>query len=214
MPCPITLAVFAFSGLFHLLFILIDFSRGRHFTKFLLIPSLMLWAYFVHPVYLLLLALFWGWVGDVLLIKKERSLFLKLGLLAFLLGHIAYITVFLLHTPAFPEVALSVGIVCAYSLFGLGIFHALRPGLGHMLMPVGVYMFVISCMSATALLFSMSNGQGTWWAFAGSILFISSDSLLAFQLFRNPFKYGRLLVMATYIPAQFLLAFGILHLRI
>ncbi len=208
------LALFAGIGLFHLLFIVIDFSRGRHFTKFLLIPSLMLWAYFVHPVYLLLLALFWGWVGDVLLIKKERSLFLKLGLLAFLLGHLAYISVFLFRTPAFPGIVLSGGIILVYTLFGLAIFRALRSGLDRMRLPVGGYIFVISCMSATALLFSMSNGQGTWWAFAGSILFISSDSLLAFQLFRNPFKYGRLLVMATYIPAQFLLAFGILHLRI
>lgn len=81
-----------------------------------------------------------------------------------------------------------------------------------MLMPVGVYIFVISCMSATALFFAISNGQNAWWAFAGSLLFVLSDSLLAFQLFRTPFKYGRLLVMASYIPAQLLLAWGILSL--
>ena len=206
------LVLFVSIGIFHLLFILIDFSRGRHFTKFLLIPSLMLWAYFVQPVYLLLLALFWGWVGDVLLIKKDRRLFLKLGLLAFLLGHIAYITVFLLNTAAFPGVVFSTGIVFAYILFGVGMFRLLRPGLGRMLMPVGVYIFVISCMSATALFFAMSNGRHAWWSFAGSLLFVFSDSVLAFQLFRTPFKYGRLIVMASYIPAQLLLASGILFL--
>ena len=92
------------------------------------------------------------------------------------------------------------------------MFRSLQPGLGRMLLPVGVYIFVISCMSASALLFSMSNGRGAWWAFAGSLLFVFSDFVLALQLFRTPFKHGRLIVMASYIPAQFLLALGILSL--
>jgi len=212
MYSGILLIVFWCVGGLHLVFILREYPPGRHATKILLIPLLILWIGFNHPVYLLLLALFWGWVGDVLLIKKDRSLFLKLGLLAFLLGHIAYITVFLLHTPAFPGVVFSTGIVCTYILFGVGMFRTLRPGLGRMLMPVGVYIFVISCMSATALFFAISKGQHAWWSFAGSLLFVFSDSVLAFQLFRTPFKHGRLIVMASYIPAQFLLASGILSL--
>ena len=212
MYSGILLIVFWCVGGLHLAFILREYPPGRHATKILLMPLLILWIGFHHPVYLLLLALFWGWVGDVLLIKKDRRLFLKLGLLAFLLGHIAYITVFLLHTPAFPRVMLSTGIVFAYILFGVGMFRSLRPGLGRMLMPVGVYIFVISCMSATALFFAISNGQHAWWSFTGSLLFVFSDSVLAFQLFRTPFKYGRLIVMASYIPAQLLLASGILFL--
>ncbi|NOY24204.1 MAG: lysoplasmalogenase [Acidobacteria bacterium] len=205
------LALFVGLGILHLLFIVIDFSRGRHFTKILLIPLLMFWVYSIHPVYLLLLALFWGWIGDVLLIKKDKSLFLKLGLLAFLLGHLSCISVFLLHTSAVPGILSSVGIIFVYLLFGSGMFRVLNSGLGRMKVPVGIYIFVISCMSVAALTFALSNGGKTWFSFAGSLLFVFSDSVLAFQLFRKPFKYGRFLVMASYIPAQFLLAFGILH---
>ncbi len=205
-------ALFIAIGALHLLFILTEFPKGRQVTKILLMPLLILWIYFIHPVFLLLLALFWGWVGDILLLRKEQRLFLKLGLLAFLLGHISYISVFLLHTSAFPGIFFSVVIIFLYVFFGWGMFRALQAGLGRMAVPVGVYISIISLMSASALVFAMSNSHSAWWAFAGSLLFVFSDSVLALQLFRKPFRYGRFIVMASYIPAQFLLASGILNL--
>ena len=211
MNSKILLTLFVCVGVLHLVFILTESKNGRQFTKILLMPLLILWTYSIHPIFLLLLALFWGWVGDVLLLRKERRIFLKLGLLAFLLGHIAYISVFLVHSKAFPAPGIFVGMVVVYALFGWGMFRALRAGLGRMAVPVGIYIFVISVMSASVLLFALCNGSVAWWAFAGSLLFVFSDSVLALQLFRKPFKYSRFVVMASYIPAQFLLVWGILN---
>ena len=212
MNSNILLALYLLVGMFHLIFILTESKNGRQFTKILLMPLLILWAYSIQPLFLLLLALCWGWAGDVLLLRKERRIFLKLGLFAFLLGHISYISLFLLHSGSYPAVGVFSVAICLYAFFGWGMFLTLRAGLGRMALPVGIYIFVISLMSVSAFLFAMSSGGTAWWAFAGSLLFVFSDSALALQLFRKPFKYGRFVVMASYIPAQFLLAFGILFL--
>ncbi len=204
------LLLFFCIGILHLFCIAIDFSKGRQLTKILLIPFLMLWTVTVRPFPLLLSALFFGWLGDVLLIRKDERLFLKFGLLAFLMGHIAYISIFWSHLHHFPAFSTIVGICVVYSVFGFGIFRILRSGLGRMILPVAFYIFAISVMSASALMFALSNGGNSWWAFGASLLFVFSDSILALQLFRKPFKYGRFIVMATYIPAQFLLVWGVL----
>ncbi|NOZ14209.1 MAG: lysoplasmalogenase [Acidobacteria bacterium] len=206
----VVLLSFICTGTLHLLFVLVDYSPGRRITKVLLMPFLMLWVYSVFPDYLLLSALFWGWLGDCLLIKKENGTFLRLGILAFLAGHLTYVLLFVIHIPAFPGTAAFCGIFFPYLLFGAGMFRLLRPGLGRMVFPVGVYIFVISSMSMSALLFALSVGGTAWLAFAGSLLFVFSDSVLSFQLFMKPFKYGRFVVMASYIPAQFLLVRGFL----
>jgi uncharacterized membrane protein YhhN len=39
-------------------------------------------------------------------------------------------------------------------------------------------------------------------AAAGAGLFVVSDSVLAFQRFRHPLEWGRLLVLGTYFAAQ------------
>ena len=45
---------------------------------------------------------------------------------------------------------------------------------------------------------------------AGNIVFLISDSILAFTMFKKDFKYSKFFVQLTYIAAQFLLVTGIL----
>ncbi|MCB0784365.1 MAG: hypothetical protein KDB87_02890, partial [Flavobacteriales bacterium] len=49
-----------------------------------------------------------------------------------------------------------------------------------------------------------------WMVFAGALLFIASDSLLAHSRFVRPFAMDGTLVLLTYIVAQFLIAAGCL----
>ena len=46
--------------------------------------------------------------------------------------------------------------------------------------------------------------------YSGALLFIMSDALLAINKFMNPIVQARLLIMATYISAQFLIVRGIM----
>ncbi len=210
MTPGLLLFLFACIAVLHLVFTVAGLKTCSHITKVLLIPFLMAWAFRVCPNALLLWALFFGWFGDVLLIKKDQTLFLRLGLFSFLVGHIVYIFLFLSRTAVFPGVVPILLIFSFYAGFGLGMFGFIRKGLGPLVIPVGGYIFTISLMSASALSFSLSDGGMAWWSFAGSLLFLLSDSLLAIRLFRCPFSYDSFFVMTTYIPAQFLLVLGIL----
>jgi uncharacterized membrane protein YhhN len=47
----------------------------------------------------------------------------------------------------------------------------------------------------------------------GALLFIASDSILAFNKFYQPIPYASLLIMVTYLAAQYGIVWGILHLN-
>nr|WP_042354145.1 lysoplasmalogenase [Bacillus rubiinfantis] len=124
------------------------------------------------------------------------------GLSSFLLGHIFYgfgfvkkwnfsmirfLTVFLIATYAF--------------LIGSAIITALQQhGNTDLIIPVIAYMVVISSMAWLAIM------TGNKWASAGSILFVISDSILAWNMFVSPITYSDTLIMVTYYTAQFLIA--------
>jgi len=94
----------------------------------------------------LLAGLFLSWWGDLFLIFREPRVFLA-GLVSFLLGHVAYVTAFLLY-----------GIAPLWSLAAAGALVAvaipvvlwLAPKLGDMRAPVYAYIVVISLMVACA----------------------------------------------------------------
>jgi uncharacterized membrane protein YhhN len=66
-------------------------------------------------------------------------------------------------------------------------------------------------MSAMALnRFRAVNPASFFLVFAGSVLFVISDSLIALDKFLTSIPHDRLLVMSTYISAQFLIMMGIL----
>jgi uncharacterized membrane protein YhhN len=46
--------------------------------------------------------------------------------------------------------------------------------------------------------------------YSGALLFIMSDAMIAINKFLNPLVQARLLIMATYIAAQFLIVKGVL----
>lgn len=46
--------------------------------------------------------------------------------------------------------------------------------------------------------------------FAGTLLFLFSDTILSFEIFRGETKNGNLKVMITYIAAQILISAGFL----
>ncbi len=59
----------------------------------------------------------------------------------------------------------------------------------------------------------MSVGtQPAAYAFGGALLFMVSDTVLAFERFKGPFKASVLLVMTTYFCAQGLITASVLSL--
>jgi len=186
----------------------------RFGSKPLLMPMLAMYYWAMSPAtdIAILIALSTAFVGDVMLLFPYRKLCFTAGLISFLVCHVCYIFYFVIGIVFTSGFHLFFWIVAAfYALAGILIFSRLAKHLGEMKIPVMVYMSVILAMGTvcTAGCFRI-QGAVYWMPFAGAVLFIISDTLLAFHQFRKPIKYGMVYIMSTYIAAQLLLVLGII----
>jgi uncharacterized membrane protein YhhN len=84
--------------------------------------------------------------------------------------------------------------------------YLLKDNLGGMLIPVIVYGLTISAFGVVALLNYMTEKSLTNLVLlGGALFFILSDSIIALGKFLQYEKYFPLLIMATYILAQYLI---------
>jgi uncharacterized membrane protein YhhN len=156
----------------------------------------------------LILALVGSLAGDVLLLPPGR---LIPGLVAFLLGHLAYIAAFWQLTGSGAWLVLGVvGALLVVATVGRTLVRAAsRAGMGA---PVAAYLGVISMMAIVA------TRTGILAAVLGAWLFVASDSMLGWGQFAVPAAAGRergdaklrLGVITTYHAAQVLLVLALL----
>lgn len=143
--------------------------------------------------------------GDVALMFDDDQRAFALGLVLFLLAHIAYIVVFtLLGRFSGWDAVTAIALLAA----GIGFYSLIQANLGSMRLPVIAYMVVISVMvnRAFSTLASphFSTGQATMVA-SGAVLFYLSDMILAANRFWRPWKYERT-SLAFYYSGQLLIA--------
>lgn len=181
-------------------------------TKPLLVPLIILFylTSAVHINWLIVTGLFFGFLGDISLLGGSKKLFFAIGLFTFLVGHLFYTLAFLQSIQYFEVVPIWFFIVLIpYSLYGFAILRILRPNLNKMIVPVVIYMCVILIMSFTSTC-RIWNGFTLQFLlpFIGSLFFIVSDSVLAYNSFNVPQKNYETLIMFTYIFAQVLIVAG------
>ncbi|TGK33842.1 lysoplasmalogenase [Leptospira gomenensis] len=93
-----------------------------------------------------------------------------------------------------------------YFVFGASFYFWILPGLGNsLLIPVAVYVTAICTMGWRAA--SRESSRASYWkAFAGALIFIASDSLIATGKFTSvAVPWNGLWIMITYYAAQFLI---------
>lgn len=192
--------------------------------KPLIMPALMLFLWVFSNKKIpnglakwVLIGQFFSWCGDISLMFGGKGLPFILGLGSFLIAHIAYTTAFVTPLPAENE-RKKMYIFTNYSaflplLFFLIIFYSyMQPYLGELEIPVLIYGFAIMCMAGAALnRYRFTTGVSFRQIFAGSLLFLVSDTVLAYSLFVKNFPLSGLLVMITYIGAQYLISEGTLN---
>jgi uncharacterized membrane protein YhhN len=94
-------------------------------------------------------------------------------------------------------------------LYGAGVIYYLQRDLGEMLMPVTLYTFVILVMVTGAInRLKKVNSTSFWLVLTGAILFLISDSALAINKFGHPFGGSSIVIMSTYLLAQYLIITG------
>jgi uncharacterized membrane protein YhhN len=148
-------------------------------------------------------------VGDAFLMSGGRY-FLP-GLCSFLSAHICYIVGFT-RDSRFGEHKLP---FACWGLYSLILVLCLWPGVSQGLrIPVLFYTVALSGMAAQAA--SRAAGLKETPAVFGAVgagLFVVSDSLLAYQKFREPLAYGHALVLGTYFAAQAGIALSVIQTR-
>ncbi|HEX8282375.1 MAG TPA: lysoplasmalogenase [Pyrinomonadaceae bacterium] len=139
--------------------------------------------------------------GDVfLMLPRERFV---AGLVSFLIAHLFYVAAFALDGGARPSAWAAVPL----ALYGVLMLRLLWAGLGKLKVPVVVYVAVILLMAWAAASRWLAVGDGgSASAFAGSLLFVASDTALAWNRFRGEFAAAQALILGTYFPAQLLIA--------
>ncbi len=201
-------------------------GEGRFFTKPLLMPLLAMgYALETKPLnrlsVLVLAALFFSWLGDVLLMLEGRNgMFFILGLLGFLTAHALYIAYFI-RIPATNGrsfIRKRPVMLLAVLAYVVELLYVLWPSLDGMKIPVLIYGIVIGTMLCFALWqYGKTDARAAGLMIVGAILFVASDSLLAINKFKSPIPFGGIWVMSTYVLAQFCIVKGsarqILRLR-
>lgn len=191
-------------------------SRLEYFAKPGVMVALLLWVGvqggFSGQMIWFALGLFFSLWGDVfLMLPKEQFI---AGLVAFLLGHLAYLVGFNASLPPanLPSVLMAVGVgVTAARLYRGIAAGLLRSKQVSLRTPVLAYCVVLSLMLLSALLTLVRAEWETGAALlasAGALLFFISDALLAWNKFVTPLPNGRMAVIVTYHIGQILIALG------
>jgi len=127
---------------------------------------------------------------------------LRRGLIAFLLGHLAYLAAFHTLLPArdWPFLA-GLPVAAASAL----VARWLWPHLGHMRGPVSAYVAVITVM-VWAAVSVLSAGRAGWVVLAGALLVYVSDVAVARERFVRSSFLNRAWGLPAYYAGQALLA--------
>lgn len=207
----IALTVYGALTVAHLIFCLSRRPRWQNITKVFLMPVLLTGYLLADPTvsWLAVAAILLGWGGDVLLLWPEKKPFFLAGLISFLGGHICYAVVMGL---SMGELRPLVAVGSALALIGLGViaYGTLSRRLGEMKIPVIGYLTVILAMTWTAVMvFSNGPALASGCLLAGALCFVTSDYMLARELFVHRHRWGDFAVMLTYTSAQLLLVIGL-----
>ena len=165
-----------------------------------------------HPrpsyYYLILIGLIFCLGGDVFLALPQARMFL-LGLVSFLIGHVFYVFSFF----GVADIGQWTWIGCLTGLIiSSVVFIWLRDHLGTMMLPVVVYIVVITGMLVgawTVLGDAKLNMEGRVLVFIGAMSFYFSDLFVARDRFLKSDFSNRLIGLPTYYLGQFLLAFSV-----
>lgn len=193
----------------------------RLISKSVLMPLLIAYAFTKFSqrktliFSLTLAALLFSWVGDLFLLYDtgEANYFI-FGLLAFLVAHIFYISVYIKAKIPNTELALLATQQMRYLfiliLAGSALIYVLYPYLDDLAVPVIIYAVVLVSMAIAALYrFGRTSTSSFSFVFIGALLFMLSDSMLAINKFVESFANAGFWVMLTYALAQYFIVEGL-----
>ncbi len=153
---------------------------------------------------LIIVGLLFSLAGDVfLMLPSDRFL---AGLGSFLLAHICYILAFASDFGPYTGWVFLIPITGYAFIF----LRTLLPYTCNLKIPVIVYSLILGIFLWQAMGRAWYLGDHSpLWALAGSILFVASDSILAYVYFLKSFKWSQVFILTTYWMAQLFIVMSI-----
>lgn len=204
------IAYFVNYGL-NIIFNIKKLKTGSFITK-LLLTTILLLIYLTAcedlkiPV---ILALVFCFLGDLFL---EFPKYFIPGLSAFLVGHVFYAVKFLSDITVISKLPWWMFLfTIVYIAYGITLNS--RLSIPDLKKKTAVYIYTVIILIASflsLLRFNSVSVYSFWIVLIGTLLFIFSDSILAFNRFKKRSPYGSVCLMAAYGAAQLLIVLGIL----
>lgn len=156
--------------------------------------------------------------GDCFLLFASSDIYFFLyGLVSFLLAHVLYSFAFYRDFKNNPQASKFYGHLMLFILgvFTLSFYSFIRDYLNDFRIPVMVYMFVISVMAILAAYrYKRVNLLSFRLILFGAVFFVISDAALAFNKFVEPYSFAGILIMSTYMIAQYLITMGAIERKV
>ena len=153
---------------------------------------------------IVLLGLVLGAIGDVCLLGKAKQYFIA-GLVAFLLGHVAYVVAFSALPISVPQALIAAAVMAAVMV---ALARWVFPHAPDMRVPIGVYMLVIAAMCVVAV--GAGAAGAPWMIPVGALMFTVSDIFVVRDRFVAPGFINRLWGLPLYYAAQLIIAWSIM----
>ena len=188
-------------------------------AKVLIIPALgILFVLNLNPfsgrLHLFLSAgLLFSWAGDITLeFTRINEVYFIIGLFCFLLAQLMYMAVFFKTAGQNIIFSKRAYLLIPVLIYGIMLVSYLFRDLAEMRVPVILYAAVILSMLAGAInRRDKVNGVSYFLVLTGAILFVISDSAIAVNKFSHHFGSSGIVIMATYIVAQYLIVTGYIY---
>ena len=150
-----------------------------------------------------ILALFFSFLGDVFLLDKNGYFLLGIG--SFLITQILFIKIIISQLRKVANHQIFISTLPFVVYFTVLIF-IIKDNLNELLIPVVIYGITISVFGMVSLLYYLVNKtKKSQLLLVGAILFIASDSMIALNKFHEPKIMYPVVIMITYILAQYLI---------
>lgn len=212
--------IFLIILLAHCWFVFLDVGSFRLYSKLVLLPFLMLllavhlpnhYQYDKPGYYLPFIGLLASFSGDLLLSLHGDKFFLW-GMLSFMVTHICNGMYFLaLKAIRFKRIKPALIAIFMLSAVCFLVIFNIKENLGNYLIPIIVYMVLISSMAVLSVNLLSSekySALATHYFIPGAALFVLSDGILAMNKFSLQEPILDVFVMLTYGLAQLFLVMG------
>ena len=211
----IFLITFGFFTIWHLIASLKQNEDNRKFSKGFILFSIIAFYLSVasEPSWLVLLALFFSWVGDLFLIPKGTKWFVAGGI-SFMISHILFIACYGVRID-FSNISYVYFIAfgALYLVIVTLVFKELKQYLPKAIYyPMFLYLVINGAMNTFAICRFISDmSRGPFITMIGAVLFFISDVILFFVRFNENCRLKtHFAVMLTYSIGELLIVVGLM----